>query len=148
MKSPVTPIALICIAAPAVLASPGREVTRSLHRYNADEQTLAASAEMVPAPQLFAHWQQLSAIKKQLAHVHVGALGEGERVLLRHELSTLLGSAVDVAQVRGDYVEEKVRTADDERRVALVGIAEWANRHLDFDVQEVLGVRLLASSRN
>src|SRR4051794_14387488 len=103
MKSFIVSVPVVCLMAPAALASPASDATRALHRYNADEQLLASSSGMLPAPRLLAHWKQLDGIRAQLAQVHVHALSEGQLVLLRHELSTLLGSAVDVASVKGDY---------------------------------------------
>jgi hypothetical protein len=139
-----------CLALPAVAllafgglahASPAGDATRELKHYNADEEAMAAG-EMLPAPKLFAHWKELEKIASALSHVRVSGLTEGERVRLRHELSQALGQPSDVASVKGDYVEEKVQEADEQRKQTLVKIARWANQHLDFEIVEVLGVRV------
>src|SRR5689334_8919146 len=85
----------------AAHASPAGDVTRALHQYNSDEESMAASGQMLPAPRLLAHWKQLDASKKQRRQVHAGALGETQRVLLRHELSRVLGQGTAVAGVKG-----------------------------------------------
>jgi hypothetical protein len=123
-------------------ASPAGDVTRALHRYNAEEEQMASAGQMLPAPRLLAHWKELDAVAKQLRQVDAHKLGEEQRVSLRHELSQVLSQPVEVAEVKGDYVDEKVKTADEARRIALVRIARWANGHLDFDVSVVLGVRV------
>jgi hypothetical protein len=138
MKSFAVPLSFACLLGVAH-ASPADDVTRALHQYNTDEESMAASGKLEPAPRLLAHWKQLETIRRQLGHVHAHGLGEGERILLRHELSQALGQPNTVADIKGDYVSETVKSADDARRHVLVQIARWANAHLDFDVVEVLG---------
>jgi hypothetical protein len=146
MKYPrVFPVVLALFPTLA-LASPGTEATRALRKYNAEEQKLAQLVGPLPAPRLIAHYEQLSQVRAQIENVSTRALGESERIVLRHELATLLGSATEVEKTQGDYVEEKVAAASEQRKEDIVAIAQWANSHLDFDIKEVLGVPVLAAS--
>jgi hypothetical protein len=132
--------AILVLLPTLALASPASEATRALRKYNAEEQKLAQLAGPLPAPRLIAHYGQLSQVRAQIEKVSARALGESERIVLRHELATLLGSATEVEKSQGDYVEEKVAAASEQRKEDLVAIAQWANSHLDFDIKEVLGV--------
>jgi hypothetical protein len=140
MKSSRFLLGLVLLLPSLAFASPAAEATRALRKYNLEEQKLAETTGPLPAPRLIAHYAQLAQVRAQLEHVGVRSIGESERIALRHELATLLGGAIEVEKSQGDYVEEKVKAATEQRRDDMVAIAQWANSHLDFDIKEVLGV--------
>jgi len=128
-----------------------RGALTALRHYNAVEhRLLAGDPADLPAPELLSHWKDLAGLRARLEQLDArGALarlrGE-ERILLRHELALLLGQPIDVAGTRGEYVEDKIREAADERRENLLAIARLANQSLDFAITSVLGVRVAIES--
>jgi hypothetical protein len=120
-----------------------RSVVAALRRFNADERRIVQQATLVPA-ELMAHWKKLETLHGMLERLEArGALrklGAGERIGLRHELAQLLGTVVDVAEVRGEFVSERLREADQVRKGDLVDIAALVNRSLDFHIREVMGI--------
>jgi hypothetical protein len=139
----------LVLTAAVAFALPARAVpttvTRELHKYNAQEGKLAGAGAQSPA-ELMAHWQRLSAIRTVLAKLDGrGALKRtkgGERMALRHELAELLGSASDVSALKGTSVPDRFVEADELRKAVLAEIAAIADRSLEFDVREILGVKV------
>ena len=128
-----------------------RGAVTALRRYNAEERRLLEGDPAdLPAPALLAHWKDLASVRARLEQLDGrGALARlrgDERIALRHELALLLGQAIDVAGTRGEYVEDKVREAADERRESLVAIGKLVNQSLDFAIPQVLGVRIAVES--
>jgi hypothetical protein len=122
-----------------------RDVTRELHKYNADERKLAGAGEQAQT-ELITHWKQLGVIHAALVKLEArGTLKRArgaERLTLHHELAELLGSAADVSAVSGRKLAEHFVEADELRKGVLAEIAAIADRNLDFDVREVLGVKV------
>lgn len=138
--------AAVAFALPArAVSTTARDVTRELHKYNAEESKLAGAGVQSPTD-LMAHWQRLNPVRAALAKLDGrGALKRlkgGERLALRHELAELLGSAADVSALKGSTVPTRFVEADELRKAVLAEIAAIADRSLEFDVREILGVKV------
>jgi hypothetical protein len=137
--------ALLGFAVPAWAGNSIRDVTRELQKYNAEERKLANAGEQSPN-ELMAHWQRLAQVRTTLAKLDArGALQRlrpNERVVIRHELAELLGSAADVSAVKGTTIPERFVEADEVRKRVLAEIAAIADRSLEFDIKEILGVKV------
>ena len=138
--------AAVAFALPARAApSSARDVTRELHKYNAEESKLAGAGVQSPKD-LMAHWQRLGPVRNALAKLDgrgaLKRLKANERVALRHELAELLGSASDVSALKGTTIPERFVELDELRKAVLAEIAAIADRSLEFDVREILGVKV------
>jgi hypothetical protein len=121
------------------------QVTRELQKYNTEERKLADTGEHSPN-ELIAHWERLGTVRTALlkheARGTLKRLSSGERVTLRHELAELLGSAADFTAVKGSRIPAGFMEADDLRKQVLAEIAAIADRNLEFDLHEILGIKV------
>jgi hypothetical protein len=144
---------LVLTAALGFFAVPARAavstvqgVTRLLQKYNAEERKLADAGQQSPN-ELMKHWQRLGIIRAGLAkldaHGALKRLNPNQRIALRHELAELLGSAADVTSIKGSaVVTDRFVQADELRKRVLAEIAAIADRSLEFDLHEILGIKV------
>jgi hypothetical protein len=137
--------AVMGFALPAWAGNTVRDATRELQKYNAEERKLANAGEQSPT-ELMAHWQRLAVARTTLAKLDgrgvLKRLRPDQRTAIRHALAELLGSAADVTAVKGTTISDRFVEADEMRKRVLAEIAAIADRSLDFDIHEILGIKV------